>query len=149
MASDSRLQQINEVNKTIENCEKDLNSFLELLNWSKEKLPKKKTQQNVESNTYNSVTKPVSGTGQKLDATDSTSSLLDEERLKEYECITMLSTTIDKNKALLSNYTDLNKLKRDLRRRRVKHRTTKTAPLTYTEEIRELINLQMEMERQK
>lgn len=44
-----------------------------------------------------------------------------------------------------ASFPDMNKLKRDLKRRRMKYRTTKAPPLTYSEELRELIALQMEM----
>lgn len=41
-------------------------------------------------------------------------------------------------------FDQITKLRRDLKRRRMKYRTTKTPPLSYTEEIRGLIGLQME-----
>ncbi|KAJ6634585.1 hypothetical protein Bhyg_07390 [Pseudolycoriella hygida] len=39
---------------------------------------------------------------------------------------------------------DLTKYKRDIKRKRMKYRTTKAPPLTHTEELRGLIALQME-----
>lgn len=41
-------------------------------------------------------------------------------------------------------FDQITKLRRDLKRRRMKYRTTKAPPLSYTEEIRGLIGLQME-----
>lgn len=41
-------------------------------------------------------------------------------------------------------FDQITKLRRDLKRRRMKYRNTKTPPLSYTEEIRGLIGLQME-----
>lgn len=70
-----------------------------------------------------------------------------ESKLNEISCD--FPVLDDRGKRNLTSYTDLNKLKRDMRRRRMKHRVTKTAPLTYTEEIRELIAMQMEIEKSR
>lgn len=42
-------------------------------------------------------------------------------------------------------FAEITKYKRDIKRKRMKHRTTKAPPLTHTEELRSLISLQMEL----
>lgn len=42
-------------------------------------------------------------------------------------------------------FAEITKYKRDIKRKRMKYRTTKAPPLTYTEELRSLISLQMEL----
>lgn len=68
------------------------------------------------------------------------------ERTGDYSDLAEISAIVDRNKELSRHFTDLNKLKRDLKRRRMKYRTTKCPPITYTEEIRELIGNLMEIE---
>lgn len=47
-------------------------------------------------------------------------------------------------RASTMSLSEMTKLKRDLKRRRMRHRTTKAPPLSHTEELRGLIELQME-----
>lgn len=42
-------------------------------------------------------------------------------------------------------FAEITKYKRDIKRKRMKYRTTKAPPLTHTEELRSLISLQMEL----
>lgn len=50
------------------------------------------------------------------------------------------STTDDKK-----TFAEITKYRRDIKRKRMKYRTTKAPPLTHTEELRSLISLQMEL----
>lgn len=157
---ENRLEQITELNSFIDHYEDDFNQILLNLSWTKDKL----------FTAYN--TKDVAHTkrAHKTNKTDDNNMqeyylLPNEKKIERYEYILKNKKTIDKNldmtqfelqatsldmanksKAKVQNtFTDINKLKRDLKRRRLKHRTTKAPPLTYTEELRELIGLQMEM----
>lgn len=51
------------------------------------------------------------------------------------------STNADEKKT----FAEITKYQRDVKRKRMKYRTTKAPPLTHTEEIRSLISLQMEL----
>ena len=66
-------------------------------------------------------------------------------QLPEVSSFSSLDTTPEN----CMSFAEMTKLKRDLKRRRMKYRTTKSPPLSYTEEIRALIGLQMESWEQK
>lgn len=53
----------------------------------------------------------------------------------------LASSTSDDKKT----FAEITKYKRDIKRKRMKYRTTKAPPLTHTEELRNLISLQMEL----
>lgn len=128
---EERLKQLNEIQKVVEKYENQVNGLLQQFGWTKDKLPKYKENTNncesqkpcEQSNTVNK--QPVAAV--------------------DLEAVVNIGQRIEAKRSNAHNFTDLNKLKRDLKRRRIKYRTTKTAPLTYTEELRELINLQMEL----
>lgn len=137
-STEERLKQLNEIEEKVKICKTQLNEFLQELGWSREKLPKQpavkeeliKTECDVAGSTS-------SGDSHRNVMNQSVKSI-------DLETVVNLCSTIDQKRLATSNFIDLNKLKRDLKRRRVKYRTS-SAPLTYTEELRELINLQMDL----
>lgn len=133
-----REKQIQEICQVIDKCENQLDNLLKELDWSKEKLPKLKL-----SNEIGSVDEKRDATACISEKRENIVGLKDESF--DLNAISELCSTIDKKKSSSIRNIDINKLKRDLKRRRMKYRTTKVAPLTYTEELRELINLQMEL----
>lgn len=136
-----RKQEIDNFNKIFNNLEGQLDDLLNTLNWTKDKLPKPRTEQ-IESLNTSSV-ESESNTS----STSRTSSNKTEALNKSFDlhALSEISSTLNKKKSDTKPNIDIAKLKRDLKRRRMKHRTTKSAPLTYTEELRELINLQMDL----
>lgn len=133
-----RKQEIDNFNKILDSWEGQLNDLLNTLNWTKDKLPKPKTTK-IESINRSSVeTEP---------STSRTCNIKRESLNKTFDlnALSEISLTLKKKKSDAKPNIDITKLKRDLKRRRMKHRTTKSAPLTYTEELRELINLQMDL----
>lgn len=134
----SRVEQLNDIIESVEKCEEQMNTLMERLKWTKEKLPKPK-------NKKKNVSEIVEASEmERNDAVTNEAELV--RHLEPSESVSGFPEFGDRNKLDSSSCADLNKLKRDLRRRRVKHRVTKTAPLTYTEEIRELIAIQMDIE---
>lgn len=134
-----RKKQIEQFHKTLDGWESQLDDLLKSLNWTKDKLPKL----NVES---------VESSKSSAAATESSASEVRENIIQSNEtnsidlnALSDIYSTIKKKKATADTNIDWNKLKRDLKRRRMKYRTTKTAPLTYTEELRELIHMQMDL----
>lgn len=136
---EERLKQIDDIRKTVQHCENQLNGLLKELGWTKDKLPKPKISK---------VTTESDITGSSSDACKEKNESKPLSKPNDLEDVVNLCSKIDEKRTSISNFTDLNKLKRDLKRRRIKYRTTKTAPLTYTEELHELINLQMELLRE-
>lgn len=136
--SQSRVEQVNEIIASVTKCEQKMNEVMERLQWSRDKLPKAKNPtKHVEATEAERIGAVARQSSQSMGHQERSESGID---FPEFG---------DRSKLHLTSYTDLNKLKRDMRRRRVKHRVTKTAPLTYTEEIRELIAIQMEIERNR
>lgn len=133
---DERLKQLDTIRKRVQNYETQVNRLLQEFNWTKDKLPQKKEE-----------IKPTECEFTGSLSNESTQNTIVTQTAKtiDLETVVNIGQRIDAKRSSLSNFTDLNKLRRDLKRRRVKYRTTKSAPLTYTEEIRELINLQMEL----
>lgn len=129
-------KQIEEIRDGVVDCESQLNDLLNGFGWTKEELMK-------------AGTKPKS-----VPKDDSEKEMFVQEKQKDtvasvnekhdLDALARFCASIDQKASHSSNYADINRLKRDLKRRRMKYRTTKTAPLTYTEELRELIQLQME-----
>lgn len=136
-SADERIKQLEDLRKTVQTYENQVNHLLTEFGWTKDKLPPYKEEvEPTESEFAGSVSnqsEPVNTV-----ATQSTKS-------NDLETVMNIGQKIDAKRSNSANFTDLNRLRRDLKRRRVKYRTTKTAPLTYTEELRELINLQMEL----
>lgn len=133
---------VNELKESAEKCEKRIEEVLKRIGWTKEHLvAKRKAQNQRPATSIDRSTEESSSTAQSSHSTE----VKGEDLSSLYE----LNALADRNKDLATTFTDLNKLKRDLKRRRMKHRTTKAAPLTYTEEIRELINNLTEMEQNK
>lgn len=133
--SESRLKQLNEIREAVEIYESQLTELLQEFGWSKEKLPKLRKIKSEVVDTESDLGGSCSGTNTVQQSAKST----------DLRDVVDLCAAINQKRTTLNNFTDLNKLRRDLKRRRVKYRTTKTAPLTYTEEMRELINLQMDL----
>lgn len=141
-AIEARKKQIADALETVREYESKLERFLSEIGWTKEEILKR-FERNEES-------KAKSDADEVNAATDSQNIDLDQNpvqnNVKEFIKLDEnadLYSAMDR-KRIQANYGDLNKLKRDLKRRRIKYRTTKAPPLTYTEELRELINLQME-----
>lgn len=137
----SRTDQVNEIIESVEKCEQQLNELMDRLQWSREKLPKAKNPK--ESDGENDEATKT----ERIDSAPLQLESVDQQRPNESGVD--FPDFGDRSKLNVTSYIDLNKLKRDMRRRRMKHRVTKTAPLTYTEEIRELIAIQMEIERNR
>lgn len=135
-----REQKIQEIGKVIDKCEHQLDNLLKELDWCKEKLPRSKLSNKIASVDSNRDEFGSTSTSEK---SETILQLKDESF--DLNAISELCSTIDKRKSSSERNIDFNKLKRDLKRRRMKYRTTKVAPLTYIEELRELINLQMEL----
>lgn len=140
VTTEDRSKQVDEIKETVKFYENQMNEFLHELGWTRDKLPKlNKTKQQIVLKSELSA----AGSSQHVDNRN----IYKSECVKadDLEAVVDLCSVIDKKRSTATPFTDLNKLKRDLKRRRMKYRTTKTAPLTYTEELRELINLQMEL----
>lgn len=138
MASvEERIQQLNRIRETVQRQENQLNDFLQQLNWSKDKLPKQKPE--IARANIDIV----------QTSNEHTEKLAMEQPKEDFNAVVSLCSAISQKQTESNTFTDLNKLRRDLKRRRVKYRTTKTAPLSYTEELRELINLQMDLVKNK
>lgn len=127
-------KQIEEIRDVVVDCESQLNDLLDKFGWTKEELMKAGTKpKSVHSEKKIFVHEQQRGTVASVN-----------EEL-DLDALANLCASIDKKASHSNSYADMNKLKRDLKRRRMKYRTTKSAPLTYTEELRELIQLQMEL----
>lgn len=152
-----RIQQVHEIDRFIESCENKFSDIFNNFGWSIENLEKDLSNVNVFTE---SKKKQKLKNKKEEEATSSFDLLAAEEKLKQYEeaikshrkqaigdfqdpVLNLPSTST--NMKQTASVMDMKKLKRDLKRRRIKYRTTKTAPLTFTEELRELINLQMEI----
>lgn len=135
-------KQIEEIRDAVVDCESQLNDLLDSFGWTKEELMKAETRANSLKKDDSSE-KEMFIQEQKRDAVAPVNEKFDLDALAN------LCAAIDKKGSPSSCYADINKLKRDLKRRRMKYRTTKNAPLTYTEELRELIQLQMELVKSK
>lgn len=139
ISSQTRVDQVNEILESVQKCEERMNQFMERLQWSRDKLPKEKK---IEKQPAESVeTTEVKQTDY---AASKQSEPMNHPGLGESSGEFL--EIGDRTKLSPMSYTDLDRLKRDMRRRRLKHRVTKAPPLTYTEEIRELIAIQMEIE---
>lgn len=137
---DERLKQLDEIREKVKTYETQMDEFLHELGWTRDKLPKlTKVKQENELETEGDA---AGTSGSVNDRNISTQARLPTDDL---ESVVDLCSAIEQKRLNTTPFTDLNKLKRDLKRRRVKYRTAKTGPLTYTEEIRELIDLQMEL----
>lgn len=137
---EERLKQLDEIREKVKTYETQMDEFLHELGWTREKLPKlTKVKQENELETECDA---AGSSGSVNDRNISTQARLATDDL---ESVVDLCSAIEQKRLTTTPFIDLNKLKRDLKRRRVKYRTAKTGPLTYTEEIRELIGLQMEL----
>lgn len=134
-------KEIEEIRDVVEDCESQLNDLLDGFGWTKEELmkagTKPKSAQKDDSEKEMIVPEQRRGTAAPVN------------EKHDLDALASFCASIDKKTSHTSNYADINRLKRDLKRRRMKYRTTKTAPLTYTEELRELIQLQMELVQNK
>lgn len=137
-SSQFRVDQVKKIIESVEKCEQQMNKLMERLQWSRDKLPKPRKPM-----------KTVSECDESAETEQIDSTIRQSVSLELSEISSDFPEFGDRGKLHLTSYTDLNKLKRDMRRRRLKHRVTKTAPLTYTEEIRELIAIQMDIEKSR
>lgn len=137
---EDRLKQLDEIRESVKFYETQMDGFLHELGWTRDKLPKltKVKQENELGSECDAA-----GSSQSMDNRNFTTK--QHVQTDELEAVVDLCSAIDQKRLTTAPFTDLNKLKRDLKRRRIKYRTSKTAPLTHTEELRELINLQMEL----
>lgn len=137
---EDRLKQLDEIREKVEFYETQMDGLLLELGWTRDKLPKlTKVKQESELETE------CGAAGSSGSVNDRNIATKQHSQTDDLEAVVDLCSTIEQKRLTATPFTDLNKLKRDLKRRRVKYRTTKTGPLTYTEELRELINLQMEL----
>lgn len=136
--TEERIKQLNEIKEKVKVCETQLNGFLQELGWTREKLPKL-------SEVKEEIVEPERDVAGSNFSGNSRKNVINQDvKPIDLETVVNLCSKIDQKRSTTSNFIDLNKLKRDLKRRRVKYRTS-TAPLTYTEELRELIELQMDL----
>lgn len=155
-----RLEQIKEIRDFVEQSQIKTNEILSKFGWTIENLQKNKlNKQSGVSSTRQKKTKEeclstfdLPTTAEKLVAYEkaiktgkSMSGNDYQELVTNVASTSSSSSSSSSNIKQISNLMDIKKLKRDLKRRRMKHRVTKTAPLTFTEELHELINLQMEI----
>lgn len=138
---EARAGELDRLRHEVAECEGKFNEILAKLNWTREGLAngqvkRKKAKAGPES----CEERTEDRTAEYEKASEIT------ERSGHYADLAEISAIVDRNKELSRHFTDLNKLKRDLKRRRMKYRTTKCPPITYTEEIRELIGNLMEIE---
>lgn len=159
--NENRLKQITELNSFVEHIENDFNQILSNLNWTQAKLfadynSKEVTKKHTNNDAdYKAIQEyyllPVEKKLERYEHTLKSNEAIDKELdMTQFEFQTTSLDMANKAKAKVQNtFADINKLKRDLKRRRMKYRTTKAPPLTYTEELRELIGLQMEMNDKK
>lgn len=127
-------KEINEIRKVVLECESRLNDILQQFSWTKDQLPKKKEKPKI--------TEPIIEHSMEQKHERINQPLAEKIDL---DALAKLCAAIDKKPNSSTGYTDINMLKRALKRRRAKHHTIKSAPLTYTEELRQLISLQMEL----
>ena len=135
---DDRIKQLEIIRKTVRKYENQVNHLLQEIGWTKDKLPLYKEEQTE-------ATKCESIGSSSKESIENTAVASQPTESIDLETVVNIGQKIDAKRSSSNNFTDLNKLQRDLKRRRVKYRTTKTAPLTYTEQLRELITLQMEL----
>lgn len=136
-SEDDRIKQLETIRNTVREHQNHLNEVLQQFGWTVDKLPKYK--QEIEHPNIEVTPDPGENTQERAP----------KEPKDDLEAVVNLCSTISQKQSATNTFTDLNKLRRDLKRRRVKYRTTKTAPLSYTEELRELINLQMDLVKNK
>lgn len=134
VTKEDRIKQLNHIRQTVQRNEDQLNELLQHLNWTKDKLPKQKPKQEIAVVANNEIASTSTEHTQKV-----------TQPKDDFDAVVNLCSKISQKQSAQNTFTDLNKLRRDLKRRRVKYRTTKSAPLSYTEELRELINLQMDL----
>lgn len=138
--SEERLKQLHEIRARVRRYEEFFNEFLAEIGWTKEKTIEGSPKEVTEAEQCDEKGSTLADVRCEKDIQPSTSA-----PATDFEEIVNFCSTIDQKRASTTNLPDWNKLRRDLKRRRVKYRTTKSAPLTYTEELRELINLQMDL----
>lgn len=138
VTKEDRIKQLNHIRQTVQRNEDQLNELLQHLNWTKDKLPKQKPKPKQEIAVV--ANNEIAST-----STEHTQKGTVNQPKDDFDAVVNLCSKISEKQSAQNTFTDINKLRRDLKRRRVKYRTTKSAPLSYTEELRELINLQMDL----
>lgn len=144
-SKEARLEEMRKLDEFIIDMEKGFTKTLATLNWTKEGLYK----------AQNSGVQASVPEHRASDAMQDYYLLSSQKKLEIYKeslrptpntghsvSLEVADVSTSKSK---TTFTDIHKLKRDLKRRRMKYRTTKAPPLAYIEELRELINLQMEI----
>lgn len=138
-----RTTELEKLKKEVEECESKLNLILENFGWNKEGLSKRQPKiKETNENSFDDCLRQKKCENDSVEDCSSTSSRINSDLSELMD----LSAIVERNKDLSKNFADLNKLKRDLKRRRMKYRTTKCPTLTYTEEMRELIGNLTEIE---
>lgn len=139
-STEQRLKQLEEIREQLKFYETQMDGFLQELGWTRDKLPKlTKVKQESEHEPE------CSAAGSSRSVNDREIATKQCVRTDDLEAVVDLCSAIEQKRLKSTPFTDLNKLKRDLKRRRMKYRTARTGPLTYTEELRQLIDLQMEL----
>lgn len=135
-----RLKQLDELREQVKIYETQMDGFLHELGWTRDKMPKltKMKQENEHG-------AECSAAGPSESVNDREITMKHHVQTDDLEAVVDLCSAIEQKRSTTTPFTDLNKLKRDLKRRRMKYRTARSGPLTYTEELRQLIELQMEL----
>lgn len=137
---EDRLKQLDELREQVKLYETQMDGFLHELGWTRNKLPKLRRVKQE-----NELELECSAAGSSESVNDREIAVNHRVKRDDLEAVVDLCSAIEQKRSTTIPFTDLNKLKRDLKRRRMKYRTARSGPLTYTEEIRELIGLQMEL----
>lgn len=152
MEAEARMKQLNDLSNSINILEQQFNGIMEMLNWDRKQLldnVKNDTNKNNLTSISNETKKNNSNVVNKFNVQKhnlttvpgGVTSAASHHIIPEPELIVSVK---DRNLTKNMTFAEIIKLKRDLKRRRMKHRTSKTPPLSYTEKIRALITLQME-----
>lgn len=155
---ESRLKQLSDLSTSVSDIEIRYKQILHNIDWTEDALHKNhhklKKPVDVNPDDQNTTTKHITT---KNIEWSSIWLLPREEKLKLYEKAVSqqhnsseltetnfpASMSVTKDDHQMS-FSEMNKFKRDLKRRRMKYRTTTAPPLSHTEEMRALIELQME-----
>lgn len=143
---EERQIQLDREAKALEELELQFSKTLSTIGWTEAELHRPPRKRNRKSK------RPNNSSLHPIDLRNRQEKLADyEETIKRlgHRTEPELSVPVAQNEGRSSlddrmTFDQITKLRRDLKRRRMKYRTAKTPPLSYTEEIRGLIALQME-----
>lgn len=156
----ARLKELDNHSNAVQNLNQRLDSILAQIDWNLDTKPvsvvslrhpasSQKNTQNPRKSKQNDSILWCQSREQKLknyqEAVDRSSEMPRIFADEEIPSGTNLSAKAkDDCRAKTMSLSEMTKLNRDLKRRRMRHRTTKAPPLSHTEELRALIELQME-----